>query len=87
MRRDRGSGRNGSGRCPYCRPEQGGGATTLFDGMRARDTTAMRASFVPNASMQSLTPTDVRFEAIDGWIKSVSGARGALRRLLASEFP
>lgn len=48
--------------------------TTLFDGMRARDTTVMRASFVPNASMQSLTPTGVRFETIDGWIKSVSGA-------------
>ena len=48
--------------------------TTLSDGMRTRDTTAMRATFVPNASMQSLTATGVRFETIDGWIESVGRA-------------
>lgn len=48
--------------------------TDLFDSMRARDTAAMRAAFVPNASMQSLRPEGVRFEAIDGWITGVARA-------------
>jgi hypothetical protein len=48
--------------------------TRLFDAMRTRDTAAMRASFVPNASMQSLRPDSVRFETIDGWIASVGRA-------------
>lgn len=52
--------------------------TRLFDAMRARDTVAMRAAFVPNASMQTLTPNGVRFEPIDGWIKSVAGAPAGL---------
>jgi hypothetical protein len=50
----------------------------LFDGMRARDTSAMRAAFVPNASMQSLTPAGVTFDPIDGWIRSVAGAPAGL---------
>lgn len=50
----------------------------LFDAMRARDTTAMRAAFVPNASMQSLTTTDVKFDAVDGWISGVARARAGL---------
>lgn len=52
--------------------------TKLFDAMRARDTSAMRASFVPNASMQSLTPQGVTFDSIGGWITSVGRARAGL---------
>lgn len=52
--------------------------TRLFDAMRARDTVAMRAAFVPNASMQSLGDTAVRFDAIDGWINGVGRARPGL---------
>jgi hypothetical protein len=48
--------------------------TKLFDAMRARDTSAMRAAFVPNASMQSLRPDSVRFESVDGWIAGISRA-------------
>lgn len=51
-----------------------GVVTRLFDAMRARDTVAMRATFVPNASMQTLTPSGVRFEPVDGWISSVGRA-------------
>jgi hypothetical protein len=52
--------------------------TKLFDAMRARDTTAMRASFVPNASMQMLRPDGVRFDSIGGWIASVGRAPATL---------
>lgn len=52
--------------------------TKLFDAMRARDTVTMRASFVPNASMQSLTPQGVTFDSIGGWISSVARARAGL---------
>lgn len=52
--------------------------TDLFDGMRARDTVAMRAAFVPNASMQSLRKDGVRFEAIDGWLGGVGRAPAGL---------
>jgi len=48
--------------------------TRLFDAMRTRDTTTMRALFVPNASMQSLRDTAVTFEKIDGWIAGVARA-------------
>lgn len=50
----------------------------LFDGMRARDTTAMRAAFVPNASMQSLAATGVTFASVDGWIRSIASAPAGL---------
>lgn len=46
----------------------------LFDAMRTRDTTTMRALFVPNASMQSLRDTAVTFDKIDGWIAGVARA-------------
>jgi hypothetical protein len=46
--------------------------------MRARDTTAMRAAFVPNASMQSLGDTAVKFDAVDEWITGVARARPGL---------
>jgi len=52
--------------------------TDLFDAMRSRDTAAMRAAFVTNASMQSLTPDSVRFESVDGWITSVGRAPAGL---------
>lgn len=52
--------------------------TKLFDSMRTRDTAAMRAAFVPNASMQSLARDGVRFEGIEGWITSVAGAPAGL---------
>lgn len=52
--------------------------TKLFDAMRMRDTAAMRASFVPNASMQSLTPQGVTFDSIGGWINSVGRAPATL---------
>ncbi|MDQ8151400.1 MAG: nuclear transport factor 2 family protein [Gemmatimonadota bacterium] len=51
-----------------------GVVTKLFDAMRTRDTTTMRALFVPNASMQSLRDTAVTFEKIDGWIAGVARA-------------
>lgn len=50
----------------------------LFDGMRTRDTAAMRAAFVPNASMQSLTAQGVTFDSIGRWISSVGRARTGL---------
>jgi hypothetical protein len=52
--------------------------TRLFDSMRSRDTAAMRAAFVPNASMQSLAKEGVRFEGIEGWITSVGRAPATL---------
>jgi hypothetical protein len=50
----------------------------LFDAMRTRDTSAMRAAFVPNASMQSLSADGVRFDSMEGWITSVGRARPGL---------
>lgn len=52
--------------------------TSLFDAMRARDTTVMRAAFFPNASMQSLTAEGVTFASIDGWIGGIGRARPGL---------
>jgi hypothetical protein len=51
-----------------------GVVTKLFDAMRARDTTTMRALFAPNASMQSLRDIAVTFDKIDGWIAGVARA-------------
>lgn len=52
--------------------------TRLFDSMRARDTAAMRSAFVPNASMQSLTASGVKFDAVDGWINGIGRAPAGL---------
>lgn len=52
--------------------------TRLFDAMRARDTAAMRAAFVSNASTQTLTRDSVRFEPIDGWLTSIGRAPAGL---------
>lgn len=50
----------------------------LFDAMRTRDTSAMRAAFVPNASMQSLSAEGVKFDSMEGWLTSVGRARPGL---------
>lgn len=53
--------------------------TTLFDGMRARDTTSMRRAFAPGASLQSVAANgQVRTDAIDAWIGSVASAPAGL---------
>jgi hypothetical protein len=52
--------------------------TKLFDGMRTRDTTAMRASFVESATLQSVSATGIRTDAINAWIGSVAGAPAGL---------
>lgn len=53
--------------------------TTLFDGMRTRDTASMRAAFAPGASLQSVGPTgQLRADPIDGWIGSVASAPAGL---------
>jgi hypothetical protein len=48
--------------------------TTLFDGMRTRDTAAMRAAFVPGAALQSIGAAGVRNDPIDAWLRSVASA-------------
>jgi len=53
--------------------------TRLFDAMRARDTTTMRALFVPNATMQTLRDTSVTMDRIDGWLAGVARAPQGLR--------
>lgn len=52
--------------------------TRLFDGMRARDTASMRALFAPGASLNSVSPSGVRTDAIDAWIASVASAPAGL---------
>ena len=52
--------------------------TRLFDGMRARDTTSMRAAFAPGASLTSVSAAGVRNDAIDAWITSVASAPAGL---------
>lgn len=57
--------------------------TKLFDAMRARDTAAMRAAFVPGATLAT-TGTDaqgaptVKFDAIDAFIRSIGSAPAGL---------
>ena len=47
--------------------------TRLFDGMRTRDTTAMRAAFAPGARMWGVGRTgEIQGESIDGWIASIA---------------
>lgn len=47
--------------------------TRLFDGMRTRDTTAMRAAFAPGAKMWGISRTgEIQGESIDGWITSIA---------------
>ena len=52
--------------------------TKLFDGMRTRDTASMRASFIPTALLQSVTPTSIRSDEINAWIGSVATAPAGL---------
>jgi hypothetical protein len=47
--------------------------TRLFDGMRTRDTTAMRTAFAPGAQMWGISRTgEIQGASIDGWIGSIS---------------
>lgn len=48
--------------------------TRLFDAMRARDTAALRTAFAPGASLQSISATGIRTDAIDAWIGSIGRA-------------
>jgi hypothetical protein len=48
--------------------------TRLFDGMRTRDTASMRAAFAPGATLNSVSATGVRTDAIDAWIASIGAA-------------
>lgn len=52
--------------------------TKLFDGMRTRDTTAMRAAFAPTAMLQSVSATGIRTDEINAWIGSVASAPAVL---------
>lgn len=52
--------------------------TKLFDGMRTRDTAAMRAAFDPSARLQSISATGVRSDEISVWINSVATAPAGL---------
>lgn len=52
--------------------------TKLFDGMRTRDTAAMRASFAPTARLQSVGAAGVQNVEIDVWINSVGNAAAGL---------
>jgi hypothetical protein len=52
--------------------------TGLFDGMRTRDTASMRAAFAPGATLQSVSPTGIRVDAIDAWIASIASAPAGL---------
>jgi hypothetical protein len=47
----------------------------LFDGMRARDTSSMRALFVPQARMLGLSQQgELRADPIDGWLAGIARA-------------
>lgn len=52
--------------------------TRLFDGMRTRDTASMRAAFVDGATLQSVSASGIRVDAIDSWIGSVASAPAGL---------
>lgn len=52
--------------------------TKLFDGMRTRDTAAMRAAFIPTALLQSVSVTGVRSDEIATWINGVAAAPAGL---------
>ena len=52
--------------------------TKLFDGMRTRDTTAMRAAFAPTARLQSVSAANIRTDEISAWIGSVASAPAGL---------
>lgn len=48
--------------------------TKLFDGMRIRDTAAMRAAFVPSARLHRIGATGVSSDDFSVWIASVASA-------------
>jgi len=50
----------------------------LFDAMRTRDTSAMRAAFDSSAVLRSVGARGVRSDAVDAWISSVATAPAGL---------
>lgn len=53
--------------------------TALFDGMRAADTTAIRAAFHPQGRLATATPEGVQVGALGPFLEAVAGApAGAL---------
>jgi hypothetical protein len=52
--------------------------TKLFDGMRTRDTAAMRAAFAPGARLQSVGANGIRNDEISAWVNSVGTAAAGL---------
>lgn len=52
--------------------------TKLFDGMRTRDTAAMRAAFAPGARLQSVGAAGIRSDEIGAWINSIGAAAAGL---------
>ncbi len=48
--------------------------TGLFDAMRTRDTSAMRAAFDSTAILRSIGARGIRSDAVDAWISSVANA-------------
>ncbi len=52
--------------------------TKLFDGMRTRDTAAMRAAFAPGARLQSVGANGIRNDEIGAWLNSVGAAAAGL---------
>ena len=56
--------------------------TTLFDGMKAKDTTKLRSTLAPNARLMTASVVNgapvVREAPIDNWIASIGRATGAI---------
>jgi hypothetical protein len=50
----------------------------IFDGMRTRDTAAMRATFDSSAALRSVGARGVRSDDVDAWIASVATAPAGL---------
>ena len=50
----------------------------LFDAMRTRDTTVMRAAFDSTAVLRSVGPRGIRSDAVDAWIASIATAPAGL---------
>lgn len=51
----------------------------LFDGMRAKDTAAMRATLDTSAALQSVGPRGLRKSAIADWLRSVASTPDSVR--------
>ncbi len=62
--------------------------TTLFDGMKAKDTTKMRSTFAPNARLMTASVRNgapvVSETAIDNWIRQIGRSTAALEEKIFS---